>query len=205
LLALEPGATLASISTWADEHRNPATAAWHYVNFPRTSCEYQASRDCADGKCVVAAIEDQAKILASSAPDEIRLKALKYIVHLVGDVHQPLHAGYQDDKGGNTYQLQAFGRGSNLHSLWDSGLIKNLNEEPTTLAKRLLDKPIPEGSAEIDPKIAAQESCSIVGATDFYPDRKVRADYVEKFTPIVEQRLTLAGYRLAALLNQTMR
>ena len=56
-------------------------------------------------------------ILASNAPEEKRLTALKYVVHLVADVHQPLHAGYGEDRGGNTYQLQAFMRGSNLHAL----------------------------------------------------------------------------------------
>ncbi len=59
LLALEPGATLESISTWADEHRNPATAAWHYINFPKGTCSYAAARDFPDGNCVVAAIDKQ--------------------------------------------------------------------------------------------------------------------------------------------------
>jgi len=117
LLALEPGATLASISTWADEHRNPATAPWHHINFPQNSCTYDAACDCPDGNCVVAAIDKQLDVLASNAPEEKRLTALKYVVHLVADVHQPLHAGYGEDRGGNTYQLQAFMRGSNLHAL----------------------------------------------------------------------------------------
>jgi hypothetical protein len=120
LLAMEPDATLASISTWADEHRNPATAPWHYVNFPRGDCTYVPERDCPDGKCVVGAINKQVVILRSNAPDDKKLLALKYVVHFVGDVHQPLHAGYGDDRGGNTYQLQAFMRGSNLHAVWDT-------------------------------------------------------------------------------------
>lgn len=122
LLAFESGATLMSVSTWADETRNPATAPWHYVNFPRDSCTYEMSRDCPDGKCVIGAIDAQTAILKSNATDEKRLNALKYLVHLVGDVHQPLHAGYLDDKGGNTYQLQVLRRVTNLHALWDSGL-----------------------------------------------------------------------------------
>ena len=93
LLAQEPGATLESIATWADEHRSPATGRWHYVNFPRDSCSYDALRDCTDGQCIVAAIDKQTAILASDAPDAKRLTALKYLVHLVGDIHQPLHAG----------------------------------------------------------------------------------------------------------------
>jgi hypothetical protein len=134
LLSLEPGATLQSISTWADEHRNPATAPWHYVNFPRNSCTYDADRDCPEGKCVVAAIERQSEVLSSSAPEDKRLLALKYLVHLVGDLHQPLHAGYGDDRGGNSYQLQAFMRGSNLHSVWDTGLIKHLELVPNRVS-----------------------------------------------------------------------
>ena len=59
LLALEPGETLASISIWADEHRNPTTAAWHYINFPKSSCTYEAARDCPDGNCVVALMATQ--------------------------------------------------------------------------------------------------------------------------------------------------
>ena len=145
LLALEPGETLASISTWADEHRNPTTAGWHYVNFPRDTCTYDRDRDCPDGQCVVGAIEKQVAVLRSNAPDERRLAALKYLVHLVADVHQPLHGGYRDDKGGNTYQVQAFGRGSNLHALWDSGLIKSLDEDVDTLTARLQRTPALQG------------------------------------------------------------
>jgi hypothetical protein len=114
LLALEPGATLASISTWADETRNKTSASWHYVNFPRDTCTYDPARDCPDGQCVVCAIDEQLAILASNTTDEKRLVALKYVVHLVADIHQPLHAGYADDRGGNKYQTQAFGRGTSL-------------------------------------------------------------------------------------------
>lgn len=205
LLSLEPGATLASISTWADEHRSPTTAAWHYVNFARGDCVYDSERDCPDGKCVVGAIERQTKVLqAASTPDE-RLGALKYLVHFVADVHQPLHAGYADDKGGNQYQLQAFMRGSNLHALWDSGLIKNLNEVPEILAARLQRSSAAVPAAELDSVIAAQESCSIVSLPDYYPERRVGMDYINRFTPVAEQRLATAGARLAGLLNRIFR
>jgi hypothetical protein len=85
----------------------------------------------------LALIERQRLVLTSSAPDAERLKALKYIVHFVGDVHQPLHAGYADDKGGNTYQVQAFGRGTNLHALWDTGIIQNWLGGPPELLSEL--------------------------------------------------------------------
>lgn len=202
LLSLEPGQTLASVSTWADEHRNPATAAWHYVNFPRGTCQYEADRDCPDGKCVVGAIGRQLEVLKSSESEERKLLALKYIVHFVADVHQPLHAGYADDRGGNQYQLQAFMRGSNLHSLWDTGIIQSSNEAPATMATRLDRNSAIVSDVETSAAVAAQESCRIVGTPGYYPERKVGQDYIDKFTPVLEQRLTTAGRRLAAILNK---
>jgi len=204
LLALEPGATLVSVSIWADESRVPTTAAWHYVNLPRDSgCKYEAQRDCPDGQCVVGAIERQSRVLASSASDEDKLKALKYVVHFVGDVHQPLHAGYADDKGGNTYQVQAFGRGTNLHSLWDSRLIENWPGGPTALLAEL--KASTSKLAQATPAQWAEESCRFVGAEGFYPGgHKIDLDYAQAVAPTLKARLGAAAQRLATLLNGVM-
>ncbi len=204
LLALEPGETLESISTWADEHRSPATAPWHYVNFPRSSCTYDAERDCPNGRCVVAAIEKQIDILRFEVSDQRRLNALKYLVHFVADVHQPLHAGYLDDKGGNTYQLQVFMRGTNLHALWDKGLISNLNEDLETTVNRLWKRSSQFNQSDLSMIHAAQESCRIVGTPGYYPDRKVDMDYIKRFTPVMEERLFWAGNRLARVLNSAL-
>jgi hypothetical protein len=205
LLAIEPGETMASISTWADEHRNPATGPWHYVNFPRGTCTYVAERECAEGKCVVGMIDKEVQILASQDTDEKRLTALKYLVHFVGDVHQPLHAGYADDRGGKQYQLQAFMRGSNLHALWDSGIIRNLNETPKAMAFRLSKVSATYSKNTLEPSNAAEESCKIVGLEGYYPDRRVGQDYIDRFTPVLEQRLKIAGDRLAGILNRTLK
>jgi len=205
LLALEPGETLASISTWADEHRNPTTASWHYINFPKDSCTYDAQRNCPDGNCVVEAINRHLEVLTSKAPDAKRLTALKYVVHLVADVHQPLHAGHREDRGGNTYQLRVFKRGTNLHALWDTGLIKNLNMSNEALSAKLLAVPAAKSAGPLAAANIAEESCKIVGTSGFYPDRKVGADYIERYTPVMEQRLVIAAARLAAMLNMLFR
>lgn len=201
LLAQEPGATLASISTWADEHRNPTTAAWHYVNFPRGDCNYQPERDCPDGKCVVAAIDRQIEVLRASGDDEKRLNALKYIVHFIGDIHQPLHAGFGDDRGGNSYQLQAFIRGSNLHAVWDTGLIKSLQQENEQIVKSLLVRPLSLQKTPFNAASIAMQSCRIVSQAGFYPDRLVTPEYVDRYVPIAAYQLATAGYRLAQVLN----
>jgi nuclease S1 len=201
LLAQEPGATLESISTWADEHRNPATAPWHYVNVPREDCNYQPERDCPDGKCVVAAIDRQIEVLLATGDDEKRLTALKYVVHLIGDIHQPLHAGFGDDRGGNSYQLQAFMRGSNLHAVWDSGLIRNQGLENEAVVKSLLIRPLGISRSPFNAASIAMESCRIVAQPGFYPERFVTVDYVERYVPVMSFQLAQAGFRLAQVLN----
>lgn len=205
LLALEPGATLVSISTWADEHRSPATAAWHYVNFPRSSCAYDAVRDCPGGQCVVGAIEQQLDILKSATNDESRLLALKYLVHLVGDVHQPLHAGFGDDRGGNSYQLQAFGRGTNLHALWDTGLLANRGENVPAALARLSQISVDDAARRSSVANAAEESCQIVSGPDFYPGRALTDDYVARNTPVMDRQIVLAEAKLAELINRALR
>jgi hypothetical protein len=204
LLALEPGQTLESVSNWADVHRNPATGVWHYVNFPRGNCAYEPSRDCPEGKCVVAAIGRQLAVLASKAPDTDRLKALKYLVHLVGDVHQPLHAGYADDRGGNRFQVRAFARGSNLHAVWDSGLLRQMDLDKAALVAVLQSLPVVPERRNVSPVEMAQESCRLVQSADFYPAEGVRDAYQQHFGPLVLQRLALAGARLAGLLNTAL-
>lgn len=205
LLALEPGATLASVSTWADDNRDDATRAWHFVNLPKDSCRYDAARDCPDGQCVIAAAERQLAVLgASGESDAQRLQALKYVVHLLADVHQPLHAGQFADRGGNRYQLQAFGEGTNLHALWDSGLLHRHRTSAAALAGASKAAAASATVVDLDLTRAAQESCRIVTTPGFYPPHTLPADYVERIAPVLEQRLVLAGARLAGWLNRVL-
>ena len=209
LLSLEPGATLGSVANWADEHRSAADAPWHYVNLPRQSgCRFEAARDCARGQCVVAAIERQATILGARGADSDRLKALKYLVHFVADVHQPLHAGFADDRGGNTVQLQAYGRGTNLHAIWDTALIVNWPgglEQLTRDVESAARGPVSAAARGVDPARWAEESCRIVEKDRFYPDRrKLDSEYEERAQRIVQAQLILAAQRLADLLNRLL-
>jgi hypothetical protein len=207
LLALEPGSTLASISTWADDTRNRHTAKWHYVNFGNDAdCHYVKARDCPDGQCVVEAINAQVRALKSDTTTEpAKLLALKYLVHLVADVHQPLHAGFADDRGGNLYQVQFMGRGTNLHGLWDSGLLRGEALDVDGLVSLLGAFPVPSEATELDPARMAEESCRIASQDGFYPARKVSQEYVEWGRATIRARLVLAGGRLAGILNRALR
>jgi hypothetical protein len=204
LLALEPGATLASVSTWADEARSPATARWHYVNFPSGTCRYVLERDCPDGNCVVEAIEAQFERLRNGNSDEVRLKALKYLVHLVADIHQPLHAGRLDDRGGNLYQVRAFGRGTNLHALWDTALVERLGSSTSEVAAELMRRSLPTAMKLGSAAAWAEESCALASAPGFYPTHKLPDEYAHEHAELLRQRLHLAGLRLARVLDASL-
>jgi hypothetical protein len=131
LVTIENVTTLADVSTWADEIRlqRPETGPWHYVNIPVTlptgePAVYDAARDCPKHACVVAKIQQFERELGDRMlPERQRLEALKYIVHFVGDIHQPLHVSNNHDRGGNDDPVFFMGLPNNLHAVWDSGII----------------------------------------------------------------------------------
>jgi len=115
---LGPGVILAHIATWADEVRpsRPNTSPWHYVNIPRDATGYAAARDCRRGR-VVSAIERSLRVLQNLSEDRVvREDALRWVVHLVADLHQPLHV-LEDDRGGNHVVVRFAGRQTSLHRL----------------------------------------------------------------------------------------
>jgi hypothetical protein len=217
LLAPEHTKLLADIASWPDQIQDdPAMAGlWkqtrsqHYINFHGGSdCDYVPPRDCRDGRCVVAGLQYYVGVLSDrSKPDSARRTALKFVVHFVGDIHQPLHAGYRDDKGGNTYQVQFDGKGSNLHKVWDSRMLYTRGLDWQEYAQRLdsaVPVTLPAPIAPLDNEYAqwAEESCRITGRPGFYPSsHKITPAYVNAELPVADQRLREAGRRLAAVLN----
>lgn len=216
LLATERLRSLADVANWADElrERDPTlgrrSAKWHYVNFG-DDCRYDAARDCAKGDCVVEALRTQAAILSDrKRGDAERLQALKFVVHFAGDIHQPLHAGHGHDRGGNTFQVNHRGKGSNLHAFWDGTLLNSRGLGETTYLWRLrateAAKPAPAaGYSPRAPAAWAEQSCAIVRQPGFYPpSARIGDDYVARHRPTAERQLQLAGTRLAALLNASL-
>lgn len=204
LLRQEPGATMASVSTWADEVRRANTAPLHYVSLPEGDCTYVRERDCQDGQCVVEAIKDQLAILKSGSTDGERLVALKYVIHLIGDIHQPLHVGVARDKGGNLHQVRAFGRGTNLHAVWDTALILKRAGGPTQLLKDASTLRYAV-SPSAEPEVWANASCAVRQISDFYPaSRSVDPAYVVRWDATLVERLALAGQHLAEALNKVL-
>lgn len=137
LLALEHHQTLDQVASWPDTIGHvppekggmPQTLRWHYVDTEAKFATYDRMRDCGDDICVTEKLPEMEKRLSDpAATPEDRLTALKWVVHLVGDLHQPLHAAERDhDKGGNMVRVSYFGQDrqghENLHSLWDEGIM----------------------------------------------------------------------------------
>lgn len=203
LLVGEAEPTLPGIANWADETRNPETGPLHYINMPKGDCHYQPPRDCPNGHCVVGGIEHAVAVLKhSGASITERRTALKYFVHFVGDIHQPLHAGLAEDRGGNSFLLNWHAAHNNLHRLWDSTMITQVEPDWRRYAARLAPYAINTDLATLDPADWAQASCELAQSPGFYPETHDPGDaYFEQWQPTVDRQLTLAGLRLAAWLN----
>ncbi|RYD14191.1 MAG: S1/P1 Nuclease [Lysobacteraceae bacterium] len=209
---LTRGQSLADIATWADDLRDDpsqldfarATAPLHYVNFADAQCRYDAARDCRQGSCVVAAIERYAAVLAdrNEVPAK-RAQALRFVVHFVADTHQPLHAGYRDDRGGNRYQVQFEGRGTNLHAIWDSKVLASRGLGWPRQARVLARTPLPRASGT--PAQWAEESCRATRDGGVYPPKhRVDRAWLEQRRPLAERQARLAAARLALVLEQAI-
>ncbi|MBD9436969.1 S1/P1 nuclease [Pseudoxanthomonas sp. PXM03] len=215
LLQGEPDPTLAGVASWADDLRenDPVlgrkTARWHFVNIGEHDCVYEQPRDCPGGNCVVEAIRAQTAILADTRRTRAeRVQALKFVVHFVGDVHQPLHAGYAHDKGGNDVQVNWNGRGTNLHTLWDSRMLASTGHSEADYLRHLraLPKPSLDTITLPPPSPAwAEQSCRVATQPGFYPPRaKLEQRYVDQHLPVAERQLRAGGAALAAVLNKTL-
>lgn len=126
--ALMGNDSLASVAVWADDQRNKPGWAWstplHYANTPFFSCNFVYERDCPGDACVVGAIANYTSRVVDRSLDLVqRQQALYFLVHLCGDIHQPLHVSYAEDQGGNLLTGTFFGAETELHGMWDTDMI----------------------------------------------------------------------------------
>lgn len=221
--ALLGDSSLAEVSSWADAVRREDDYRWsaplHYVNLPIDATEYNNERDCPADGCVVSAIEHFAGVLKdrSNTPQE-RGEALMFLIHFVGDLHQPMHAGRAEDRGGNSIDLNFLGEETNLHRIWDSGILNASSQETWVERTDRLYNEIDEmdkltwlaGTASSDWQATAGrwafESHNLAEQHAYIlePNSEVGEDYVLKAAPIAELRLSQAGIRLAAMLEECL-
>src|SRR6185437_9726069 len=130
---------MAVASTWPDESKGQTkTGEWHYIDLALQDSRKDIKKRCPDNNCLPARIEIFRKQLAKRSPSGISDRdALRYLIHFVGDIAQPLHAVSNGDLGGNCEQIRPVGEAKNLHSLWDGGIVNALHVNDVRLADNL--------------------------------------------------------------------
>jgi hypothetical protein len=206
---------------WADEVRDdrPETYHYHFINIPSGQSGVNLARDCGDAakRCVTWAIKHYTQILADRRQSHLaRSEALKFVGHFVGDLHQPLHAGRPGDRGGNEVRVSFFGdagteqRRMQLHSVWDSGILRRANLVwPASAEELTVGITRADVSAWANSDVLGWTNESYQIAEEFVYNVANGGDIAEPYynraLQIARQRLQQGGIRLAHLLNEAAR
>lgn len=224
---LGPEVRLASVANWADEVRphRPKTAAWHYLNLPPREAltESDEVKFCKGQSCVVGQVQADLDLLGKPTTTRTqKLEALEYLVHFVGDLHQPLHCADDTDRGGNQKIVHFISPGSRskkgakitLHALWDHLIEIRTGENPRELATTLETRITPALAADWSkgtPADWAWQSYGIARDTVYGGLTAGPSDvegvtlpvtYYTTMRKVVDTQLERAGVRLAILLNR---
>lgn len=227
------GQTLADVSSWADTitGEQVQTSYWHYLNIPPEASGYDRDRDCprqpgaAEGSrgdrwrdCVVDRIAYWEERLGNAKLDRAdRATALKFVVHFIGDLHQPFHA-LGVGRGGNDVHVSVFGQKGcgndpakpspcDLHSVWDSRLIARKNVDDPTYVSQLQKLIAGKGFATQPagtPAQWAEQSFRLAKEALVKPGTNIDEGYFRRHIVVIDERLALGGVRLAASLNRTL-
>jgi hypothetical protein len=203
---------IVSVAPWADhfDRARGDNLAKHYVDIPLNKPSYSSSRDCGSNNCLVEALKKNIEILRSPRGSKMqRAEALKYVVHLVGDAHQPLHCADNGDYGGQTLKIVFFGQETNLHSLWDSSIIARANLSEEAYAQLLSKKQQmskgdngAEGGTVVD---WVNESHRLARYAYETGGGNVGDAYYRRSRAVIEDQLLKAGVRLAKVLNESLK
>ncbi len=203
------GHSLAFASTYADEIKSDRSFSeytpWHYVNYPLAQ-SYLESDKSEYGDLVVAIDSCITVLKNKNSTKKDKAFYLKFLIHLIGDLHQPMHAGIEADRGGNDIQVQWFGRGSNLHKVWDTNMLEaygmsyyELGDELDRATTKNERRTIQQGT------IVDWLGESHDYATELYNSvsvgEKLGYSYTYKYNPLLFERLQKGGLRLAKVLN----
>jgi hypothetical protein len=193
-------------SVWMDVVRQDNTynymKPWHYINIERQAVYVKSEEENVVNELekVISALKNK-KALSKS---EIALN-LRILFHLVGDLHQPLHAGYGEDKGGNEIDVDFLGEPSNLHKVWDTEIIekKKIRLKDCFVMANAMTVEEKKSCQKIDVVLWMNESRELLPGVYSFEKRIISRDYIEKNETIIEKQLVKAGIRLATVLYQT--
>lgn len=198
--------SLAMAATWMDDVKSDSLydmyEDWHWVTIEDNET-YDQTKKNPKGDLIYALERIIAELKSKKLSPKEEAERLKMLIHLIGDIHQPLHVG-RADKGGNDVKLTWFGSNSNLHTVWDSGMIDGTRLSYTELAESLY-KP---NAAELKTwqstgvRDWAKESISYRKQVYDIGNSKLGYEYQYKYFSIARERLAQAGVRLAGVLNE---
>jgi hypothetical protein len=199
--------SLAMASTWMDEIRSDSTynytTDWHWTTVPDGK-RYEDVEQNPDGKIVLMIEKFSKELGTGKLTPKQEVEYLRMLIHLIGDIHQPLHVGKPGDKGGNDIKLTWFGGNSNLHRVWDSDMIDDSKLSFTELAQ-FIPKPDADGVKKLQSSSVRDwviESMSFRPQVYDIGDGKLGYRYSYKYFGIAKTRLMQAGVRLAGVLNR---
>lgn len=182
------------------------TKTWHYKNID-SDVAYEDAPLNPKGD-VVRAVYEMEEILSDPVSSRAqKVLALKILIHIVGDMHQPMHMGHLSDLGGNKVKVKFFGRDKNLHGIWDSDLPESAHKWSYTEWRDQIDRLTPEQEAAViagTPDDWARETFEIAGHVyNYFPEgTKASYNHIARWTPTIELQLERGGLRLAHLLNR---
>jgi nuclease S1 len=201
----DPNGPLVAIATWADLRATqyPDERKWHFVDIPLSASAYDEKRDCADKNCILAKLDQKKVELQLSRNRQTRIDALKYIVHLVGDLHQPLHCTDNNDSAGNRVQVKFFGKVTNLHKLWDSDMIERTGLSEEQYVSKLKGIPTSRGNWFAD---WANDSHTIARKYVYVMSRDIELGqaYYKTNLPVLDRQLATAAEKLAQVLEDAL-
>ncbi|MCY4425563.1 MAG: S1/P1 nuclease [Halieaceae bacterium] len=208
LTELLPNETLAEASTWADRMRGHPSTFWqetaspyHYVTLPRGDYQLEKAPDKGDA---VTALHEFRRVLEDAKRSRARRQlALRFSIHIVGDLHNPVHVGNGRDRGGNQVEIRFMGKHSNLHRLWDSGLLYQRGWSKQQWLQHLaqgITRAQRRAWSSVDPITWVHESRDLRPLV-YSHTRTISKAYVDKAVPVLDQRLRQAGVRTADYLN----
>jgi nuclease S1 len=205
--------SLASISNWADHIAllRPETVHWHFVNIPYDANAYDPQRDCPQtprGDCIINAIARWKAVVADrAAAKQKRLEALMFLVHLVGDIHQPLHCIDRNDAGGSQLPVIFFDRPMSLHAVWDFAILDRYTFDWGDYASQIerdefagKDLKALQAGEPVDWALESHK-LAVEVAYQLPEDFKLGDAYYQAGLSVVSRQLGLAGIRLARILN----
>lgn len=212
ILGGEPETTIGEACFWPDTVRETPEWGWsspmHYVNIPHSALHYERQRDCPDGMCVTEAILKYASELSRPGlKPERRRQAFSWLCHLVGDLHQPFHAGYRDDRGGNSVEIEYLGEAGNLHQFWDRMLIRSRLGQGDQWSRPDNEEEWLKTADTWDPADVAQwtdESHSLVNTYGYPAGAVIDQAFADQAWLVIRQQWQKASHRLALILNTTL-